>query len=194
MSGYDQKYTDIDVRQDPFLLAAAVKYARSYIGEFDFMTAASTIVHDRGTLPIAVARGVLNCMRADPRIANDLPTPHNGHTGLLEKFEFTPVSISSHQVQTQKRFLRTRTNVKCMYTWSRNISDDPDKIDKFHYVSVSSEGGFHIPQMNFTLCIKSLCGVVRSTTFLLGNNPPSNRELCGSCINHIEGSYRKSIR
>lgn len=69
------KYTDADVRRDPELLAAAVRYARDYHGDFQTMVDARGLVVATGTLPVAVARTVLNCARADAgaHLRGDVP-------------------------------------------------------------------------------------------------------------------------
>lgn len=196
---YNHKYTESDVRADPFLLAAAVKYARSYTGDFDYLVAAADIVHLRGTLPVAIAKGVLNCMRADPRVADDLPEPLNGHSEALRKFEFTPRQIrlpAPQRTTPRVRAVRVKTIVNRMYTWSAHESIDLETPDKFHFTSLLSHGVFYTPKMDFELFIVSLCGVVRSSKYIAGNNPPANRELCGSCDRQarLPRSYLVGIR
>jgi hypothetical protein len=63
------------VREDDELLTFAVEYARTYTGEFDFLIEAQRHVQLTGTLPIPVARGVLNCARHDLRVQLSLPSP-----------------------------------------------------------------------------------------------------------------------
>lgn len=75
MTSPARKFTDADVRSDPDLMRAAVEHARDYRGEFDFLVAAQELVLYTETLPVAVARGVLNCMRADPSASWKLPAP-----------------------------------------------------------------------------------------------------------------------
>lgn len=66
MGSEAEKYTDRDLRRQPGLVAVAVEYAQRYVGTFEFMQGARDVVYDTGTLPLPLARGVLNCMRADP--------------------------------------------------------------------------------------------------------------------------------
>lgn len=61
------RFSDAQMREEPELVAAAVRYARAYVGDWDVMRAAKQLVHETGTLPVAVARTVANCARADPR-------------------------------------------------------------------------------------------------------------------------------
>lgn len=77
MTGEAVRFTDRDVKEHPNLLGRAVEYVRDYHGEFDFLVTARELERVTGTLPIAVARGVLNCMRVDPRVAGSLPTPQH---------------------------------------------------------------------------------------------------------------------
>ena len=62
------RYTDQMVRRYPVLISLAIEYAKAYDGEFEFMLAAQALARQGGTLPLGVARGVLNCLRveADP--------------------------------------------------------------------------------------------------------------------------------
>jgi hypothetical protein len=69
------KYTDRDVRENPDLREKAYCYAFYYEGDFEFMVAAKELAKISEELPVAVTRGVLNCMRADPRVAATLPAP-----------------------------------------------------------------------------------------------------------------------
>lgn len=72
-----QRYQDLDLRIDPILIGHAIAYAKSYEGEWEVMVAARELVRATGSLPLAVARMVLNCARADPRYATLLPAPQS---------------------------------------------------------------------------------------------------------------------
>lgn len=61
------RFSDAQMRDEPDLVAAAVRYAGSYVGDWDVMLAARQLVVQTGTLPVAVARTVANCARSDPR-------------------------------------------------------------------------------------------------------------------------------
>jgi len=61
------RFSDAQMRDEPELVAAAVRYARAYVGDWDVMRAARILVERTGTLPVAVARTVANCARSDPR-------------------------------------------------------------------------------------------------------------------------------
>lgn len=68
-----RKFVDRDILADPSLVTTATIYAVNYHGEFEFMLAAKAAAQSSGTLPLPVARGVLNCMRVDPTAAHNLP-------------------------------------------------------------------------------------------------------------------------
>jgi hypothetical protein len=69
------RYTDRDVRESAELADMALRYALNYHGEFEFLTDAKHHAQVEGTLTVALARGVLNCMRNDARVAAELPPP-----------------------------------------------------------------------------------------------------------------------
>lgn len=72
------KYTDRDVRERPELVAEAIRYLRWYQGEFEFLVDAKRYEAANGTLPVATARGVLNCIRNDARyamVSDPIPDP-----------------------------------------------------------------------------------------------------------------------
>lgn len=73
--GNNFKYTDRQVREDPELMAFAIGYAQDYEGDFDFLLEAKSYALANDSLPVGVARGVLNCARHDLRVAADLPEP-----------------------------------------------------------------------------------------------------------------------
>jgi hypothetical protein len=63
-----RKFVDADLRLEPQLIAVAISYAEQYKGEFGFLLDARQVVMETGSLPLPVARGVLNCMRVDPMV------------------------------------------------------------------------------------------------------------------------------
>lgn len=72
-----QRYVDLDLRIDPTLIGVAIVYATQYRGEWDVMVAARDLALDTGTLPLSIARLVLNCARMDPRFVGRLPAPQS---------------------------------------------------------------------------------------------------------------------
>lgn len=69
--GLDRRYSDRDVRDNPDLLEVALDYLDGYTGEFDFLLGMQMRVSQGLSLSTGMVRGVLNCMRNDPRA--DLP-------------------------------------------------------------------------------------------------------------------------
>jgi hypothetical protein len=83
-----QRYVDLDLRVDPSLIGHAVQYARQYLGEWDVMIAAREVALGTGTLPLPIARLVLNCARTDPRWCATLPEPRS--TSFVGAFPVQP--------------------------------------------------------------------------------------------------------
>lgn len=68
------KYTDRDVRENPDFYLTAVHYLSEYQGDFQFLIDCKMRVEHGSDLSVGMVRGVLNCMRVDPRVQN-LPEP-----------------------------------------------------------------------------------------------------------------------
>jgi len=64
---YGYRCTDRMVRERHSLKRCAEEFLRSYGGDFEFLTGAKSFLEIRGPLPVAMTRGVLNCMRSDPQ-------------------------------------------------------------------------------------------------------------------------------
>src|SRR5215203_6856419 len=72
--GAEHKYTDRDVRESAELVEAAIEFLESYQGDFEFLIDCKMRLSAGGELSVGMVRGVLNCMRANPRVKN-LPEP-----------------------------------------------------------------------------------------------------------------------
>lgn len=71
----ERKFTDRDIRDGgPILHQQAVAYLQNYTGEFDLLIDCKMRVSQGMELTVGMVRGVLNCMRNDPRVKN-LPKP-----------------------------------------------------------------------------------------------------------------------
>jgi hypothetical protein len=70
------KYTDRDVRENPDFENIAIEYLMNYEGEFAFLIDCKMRIASGMGLSIGMVRGILNCMRVDPR-APELPDPQN---------------------------------------------------------------------------------------------------------------------
>jgi hypothetical protein len=73
-AGTDRAYTDRDVRDNPGYRDAVERYLDQYTGEFGFLIDMKMRLAARVDLTTGMVRGVLNCMRHDPRVT-DLPAP-----------------------------------------------------------------------------------------------------------------------
>lgn len=69
----DRRFTDRHVREDEELVDIAFAYARDYKGDWDVMQSAHDLAAEEGTLPVPIARMVLNVMRADPAAQHLVP-------------------------------------------------------------------------------------------------------------------------
>lgn len=83
MFAHDYKYTDRDVREDPDLVKLVSEYLHQYGGDFEFLTSAKRALAAYGALPTGIVRGVLNCMRTDPKWNVPMPTPSSVPTPLV---------------------------------------------------------------------------------------------------------------
>lgn len=68
------KYTDRDVRENPNFTNLAIDYLMDYEGEFAFLIDCKMRIASGMDLSVGMVRGILNCMRVDPR-APELPEP-----------------------------------------------------------------------------------------------------------------------
>jgi hypothetical protein len=94
------KYTEGDVRRHPELLAFAVTYARDYYGDFEYLIAARHLVAATGTLPVSIAKGVLNCARTDPKAVAELPIGPDMRT---EEYERPRLHVVGNDMQSPPR-------------------------------------------------------------------------------------------
>jgi hypothetical protein len=75
MMGNEYRYTDRDVRENPRLTRIAYDYLSNYGGDFEPLVSALQEFERNRELPTNAIRVVLNCMRHDLNVANDLPAP-----------------------------------------------------------------------------------------------------------------------
>jgi hypothetical protein len=68
------KYSDRDVRENPDYERIALDYLDGYEGEFQYLIDCKMRVEMGKDLTVGMFRGILNCMRMDPR-APELPAP-----------------------------------------------------------------------------------------------------------------------
>jgi hypothetical protein len=75
MTAPERRYTDADVRSDPELAELAYDYLDQYGGDFEPLVRAQDVLSEGRLLTTTQTRVVLNCMRHDWNIADQLPTP-----------------------------------------------------------------------------------------------------------------------
>lgn len=74
MNPLRDRYVDRDVRDDANLVDVAESYVQRYTGDFSFLLDCRERLVVGGGLTVSQVRGVLNCMRSDPRVGH-LPAP-----------------------------------------------------------------------------------------------------------------------
>lgn len=77
-----RKYTDRDVRENPDMRLAVTQYLEEYEGEFEFLIDMKMRLASNYDMTVGMVRGVLNCMRHDPRVTN-LPEPMPEYEGKV---------------------------------------------------------------------------------------------------------------
>lgn len=75
MAAPEHKYSDRDVRENPDLAEMAYEYLDTYGGEYEPLVRAQEVLRDGRYLTTSQTRVVLNCMRHDWNIADQLPQP-----------------------------------------------------------------------------------------------------------------------
>jgi hypothetical protein len=80
------KYTERDVKENENLRTLAYLYLASYQGDFAFLVDCKQRVELDMTLTTGMVKGILNCMRVDPRLPYDLPEPLLPDAEVIEMF------------------------------------------------------------------------------------------------------------
>lgn len=206
-----ERYRDADVRAKPSLMAMAVSYAQAYRGDFDFMQAASAAANATGTLPIAVARGVLNCMRADPEIADRMPEAmapdplewqdhfKDRREAILKDVPKPKLTLVPRENFNAVRSVTVNFRIKHPYWWNPERWEGAPKyiyhiISAYSYVDMFVNP-HHGGSQHLQLHLKGLCGYWHSKgPRKLGANPPADFQMCGSCAKQIEVYGRRYER
>ena len=140
------KFWDSDIRRDPSLLVVAIEYARDYCGDFEFMVGAKSVVQETGSLPLPMARAVLNCMRTDPR-ANVPPKPSQSAPTRHEIDNVIPIHRDDHRYEVADRYANVRLG-------ARRPKPEPVKVIARYHVKIKAP--FGITRVN--------AGVIHRTT------------------------------
>lgn len=77
------KYTDRDVRENEDFAVMAREYVENYEGEFPFLIDCKMRLDSGLKLSVGMVRGILNCMRIDPRVPFDMPDPLPPEEGVV---------------------------------------------------------------------------------------------------------------
>lgn len=135
MSAPAERYTDRDLRRDPRLLGIAICYARDYDGEFEPMLDARDEAIRNGTLPLPMARTVLNCMRHDFEAQEMLPARPTRPT--LRVVQDAEDNRKAHPSQVRRdepeRTYILRTEVQVKYNYGFVKGRYPNKV--LHFVA-----------------------------------------------------------
>lgn len=97
------KYTDQDVRNNPDFYGIVVNYLVDYPGEFQFLIDCKMRIASGMDLTTGMVRGVLNCMRVDPRV-KDLPEPMDWPDDVI------PIDKSYRRPKKRRKVPCTRTD------------------------------------------------------------------------------------
>jgi len=174
------KYTDRDVRERPELVAEAVRYLRWYQGEFEFLVDAKRYEVANGSLSVATARGVLNCIRQDTRyamVSDPIPEPSVSHPRRLR--------VVVDQEKRREPFdLKTYWNARLMWSAHKGAvvvhAMRPDASLRYFPMA-------HDEKISIYVGIRSLCstGFPRNLT-RLGRIMPEGKRFCHRCVADIE--------
>lgn len=184
----DRKYVDADVTPD--LLGRAVAYAVEYTGTFGYMLDAQMLALSTGSLPPGVARGVLNCMRTDPRVALEAPLPPNVtplrsvRPSPAEDFEDDEPEdrriIMDFPVTIKRRFGVARSGGTVMHV------PEPQATLRWSNADMSGrEWVFHEPRPE-ALYVRWLCGARTVNPYLVPTYEPAEDKPCRRCFEIAE--------
>ena len=172
------KYTDRDVRELPYLTQIAYTYLDAYQGDFEFLLDAKRI-HYQGVLATATIRGVLNCMRADPRWAGYLPiAPSCVSPGLVTPRLRTVNLQRPARIKLNARFkmpylMSTWPTAQVVHMLNR------DRTELWWYPHV----------LEYRWVPAAYCGGLRWRTnyLMMLHDIPADRRLCLRCVAIYEG-------
>lgn len=180
------KYTDRDVREQPELVAEAVRYLRWYQGEFDFLLDAKRFEAANGYISIATARGVLNCMRHDLRyLSIETLTPPHSHS---PRYAEHPAGDGSEPYKRKRRLrlvddedlrypfdLKTYWNARIMYSTHKTAVTAHVLKPNIALRYFPATGEIHFPIM------RALCSTSYYRTTALSRAVPEGRRFCRRC-------------
>lgn len=187
-----RKFRDGDVDDD--LLEQAIEYAEMYRGDWPFLVAAQELVRVRGTLPITVARGVLNAMLADPEahLTYRVPSPQVRPQNRPVRPERPHLEVVPDLPRESTRVIMdTRATVHHKYGMPAHRGNG---MVRLHYVDMSAVwcswkrpfrhiGGYDYTRWEPELVVHWMCGKrpARVVLFERPEQAPDDVLLCRKC-------------
>lgn len=137
--GAELKYTDRDVREDRSLIEHVEAYLDGYSGEFEYLIDMK-MRHASGLpLTVGMVRGVLNCMRHDPRV-RDLPAPKPQEPGTVTSL----TEVRKERDERPARRSRYRGSKPCADARAGGLHDRHDWKSEDRQDTYTCEGVFAI--------------------------------------------------
>jgi len=179
------RYTEGDIKREPALLAFAVEYAKQYYGEFEPMIQAADMVRRTGSLPVPIARVVLNTARHDAQVCESIPGTPTG----TDAYEFAgrdrPRRLHSVPVPEDEKihypFIIENTVIKAQFWVPQSKQSirahlvNPDRSYLKYYPMADN------PRRKFQLLIKPWCTAQLNTAVLM-LEVPEGKSVCPTCI------------
>jgi hypothetical protein len=111
---YEYAYSDRDVRDNPELRPLVVAYVTQYTGDFDPLVEAKRAVEGGHELTVPQVRRVLNCMRHDFDVADQLPAPR------IRQTRATVLDFGAAQKRKKSKDTNTLIDKECDDTRSHD--------------------------------------------------------------------------
>ena len=125
------KYTDRDVRENNSLVEFAMEYLLHYQGEFDFLVDCKMRISTGHDLTVGMVRGVLNCMRSDPRVTR-MPDPMPPSEQMGEVIELIQPKAYNKKMKSKKLVPCPLYEAKLVHTHRRKNDAWYDTYENCH--------------------------------------------------------------
>lgn len=157
------KYTSLDVRDDPQLRPLAYEYLKQYTGDFEFLRIAKMRWERGEYLHDGVIKGILNCMLADPRVA-EMPSPTyrsfepRNYTSMVDDYDddFEPEPVYPRRRSRQRlasSIIPVKYTIKFPFITSGN-----EQAQKLHFVDDKYEANWYRALDEIQVRARLLCG------------------------------------
>lgn len=166
-----RKFTDRDLRDNEDLIDIAKDYLRDYTGDFKFLVDADALLLSTGTLPVPVARGVLNCMRVDPKAQDRLPD--------VVKYHRSPPRLKVAPYRPAYVHLKSRFKKTYLLSTAKNAS-------VAHLIRQEWGGVIWFPHIEeYRFDVRLWCGKsLRAGA--LHTDDTQGRDICAQCLRNKE--------